>query len=82
MPKLPVVSGSELVKAFKKMGFTVVSQKGSHIKLVRNAPDGSRQVLTVPNHPELDKGTIQAIYRQTLRYISEGELKKHFYAEQ
>jgi len=82
MPRIKVLSGVEVIKILALFGFVMASQKGSHIKLRRVLPDGTRQILTVPNHPELDKGTIQAIYRQTLRYISEGELKKHFYAEQ
>jgi len=40
-----------------------------------------KQTLTIPNHPELDKGTLKAIYRQALRYIPENELKIHFYSE-
>jgi predicted RNA binding protein YcfA (HicA-like mRNA interferase family) len=59
----------------------VAVQRGSHIKLVRILPDSARQTFTIPNHPELDKGTIKAIYRQALRYIPDGELKPHFYSE-
>jgi len=59
----------------------MAAQKGSHIKLVRILSDGSRQTLTIPNHQELDKGTVRAIYRQALRYISENELKPHFYSK-
>lgn len=62
-------------------GFNVASQKGSHIKLQRMLENNTRQILTIPGHAELDKGTIKAIYRQALRYISESELKSYFYTE-
>ena len=43
--------------------------------------DGTSQTLTIPNHDELDKGTLKAIYNQALRYISEENLKGHFYTK-
>jgi len=67
------------VKIFNTFGFQIASQKGSHIKLQRILPDGTKQTLTIPLHDELDKGTIKAIYRQALRYIPENELRDHFY---
>ena len=59
----------------------MASRRGSHIKLRRIAKDGSKQTLTIPNHSELDKGTIRAIFRQALRYIFEEDLCSHFYAD-
>lgn len=79
MPGLKVLSGEEIVGIFQAFGFNVASQKGSHVKLRRLLSDGGKQILTVPLHRELDKGTVRAIYRQALRYISEEELKPHFY---
>lgn len=55
MPKLPVVSGRELVKAFKKMGFESISQRGTHIKMKH--PDG--RVAIIPNHKTIKKGTLK-----------------------
>ena len=55
MPKLPVVSGKDLIKTFKKIGFTIVTQKGSHIKM-KNA-DG--RVVIVPNHRIIKRGTLK-----------------------
>jgi len=81
MPKLKVLSGGEVVKIFLVFNFIVVAQKGSHIKLARVLPDGARQTLTIPNHQELDRGTLRAIYRQALRYVPENELKNYFYSE-
>ena len=61
MSKLPVVSGAECVKALKQLGFVVTRQRGSHIILVREEPKTS---LTIPDHKELDRGTLRAIIRQ------------------
>jgi len=33
MPKLPVLSGKELLAALKKAGFVEVHQKGSHVNV-------------------------------------------------
>jgi len=79
MPRLKVLSGKDVVKILSKFGFIPVSQKGSHVKLRRTLPSGTRQSLTIPLHEELDKGTLKAIYRQALRFISEEELKPYFY---
>ncbi len=79
MPRLRVLSGREVIKILSKFGFEVVSQKGSHVKLRRVLPDGTKQTLTVPLHEELDRGTLKAIIRQASRYIPEEELKQYFY---
>ena len=42
-------------------GFVRVRQRGSHIVLVRKSPPAH----TIPNHKELDRGTLRAIIRQT-----------------
>ena len=81
MSKLKILSGSEVKNIFLSLGFHMASQRGSHIKLRRTSSDGSKQTLTIPNHAELDRGTLGAIYRQGLRYIPESELKSHFYSE-
>jgi predicted RNA binding protein YcfA (HicA-like mRNA interferase family) len=62
MSKLPVISGRELVKALLKAGFVVDRQHGSHLILIRQDP---RAMTVVPDHKELDRGTLRAILRQT-----------------
>lgn len=81
MPKLKNLSGQELTKIFLSFGFAVAVQRGSHIKLARMLPDGTKQTLTIPNHPELDKGTLKAVYRQALRYVPKEKLRSHFYSQ-
>jgi predicted RNA binding protein YcfA (HicA-like mRNA interferase family) len=56
---LPRVSGAEVVKALGKLGFEVVSTRGSHCKL----RSGSAVVI-VPLHKELAAGTLASILRQ------------------
>ena len=81
MPKLKTLSGKEVIDIFLSFGFEMASQRGSHVKLRKIAPDGRRQTLTVPDHTELDRGTLRAIYRQGLRYIAEQDLFLKFYTE-
>ena len=61
MSKLPVLSGNDLVRILSKVGFVFDRQKGSHIILYRSNPPAT---ITVPDHKELDRGTLRAIIRQ------------------
>lgn len=61
MSKMPRVSGQETVNALGKVGFYVRRQQGSHIILRRDDPFAQ---TVVPNHRELDTGTLRAIIRQ------------------
>jgi predicted RNA binding protein YcfA (HicA-like mRNA interferase family) len=62
MSKLPRVSGRECVQALQKAGFLFTRQEGSHIILRRREPFAQ---LVVPDHKELDRGTLRAIIRQS-----------------
>jgi predicted RNA binding protein YcfA (HicA-like mRNA interferase family) len=61
MSKLPVVSGRECVRTLEKAGFYVARQRGSHIIMKRDDPTGR---VTVPQHRELDRGTLKGIIEQ------------------
>ena len=63
MPKLPTPSALEVIKALSSQGFQVISQKGSHIKMKKKAPDKTLVVI-VPDHPEIPSGTLKSIIRQ------------------
>ena len=80
-PRLRRLSGAEIITILQTFGFEVHSQRGSHVKLRRIGPEGRKETLTVPDHPELDTGTVRAIFRQASRYIPEDELRPHFYSE-
>lgn len=80
-PKLQRLSGKEVLSILLKFGFTVHSQRGSHVKLRRTLASGEVQSLTIVMHDELDIGTLRAIVRQASRFIPEDQLKKEFYSE-
>ena len=61
MPRLPVVSGAEAARAFAAVGYEVVRQKGSHIRL--RHPTCARPPLTIPDHSELKVGLLRALIR-------------------
>lgn len=60
--KLPVVSGRKAVKALTKAGFEVAGRKGSHIRLKKK--NGKTLIVIVPDHREIEKGTLGSILRQ------------------
>jgi len=57
---LPVVSGSEAIKALNRAGFRIVRQRGSHVRLEKRTEDKIIK-LTVPLHKSLKKGTLRRI---------------------
>ena len=57
MSRLPVGSGAAAVKAFRRLGYDLDHQTGSHIILRHPA----QRRLTEPNHRELAKGTLRAL---------------------
>ncbi len=61
MSKLPVISGLDLVRALRNVGFELDRRKGSHMILFRAKPTTT---LSVPDHRELDRGTLRALLRQ------------------
>jgi len=79
MARLRRLSARQVLRILRAFGFSVVSTRGSHAKLKRETEGGPSQILTVPLHRELAPGTIQAIYRQALRFIPEPDLHPHFY---
>jgi predicted RNA binding protein YcfA (HicA-like mRNA interferase family) len=81
MPKLKRLSGKEAVKIFSRFKFHPASQRGSHIKLKRFTDTGEKQILVIPLHDELDRGTLLAIIRQASKFISLQDLKSAFYTE-
>ena len=59
MPKLPRVSGAEIVRALERLGFVKVRQSGSHVILRREAKG-----CVVPMHSEVKVGTLAGVLRQ------------------
>ena len=56
------VSGREVVKALRRIGFVVDHQRGSHIFLHNLEKNIS---IVVPNHKEIKKGTLNSILKKT-----------------
>lgn len=59
MPKLPRVSGAEVVRALERLGFTKVRQSGSHVILRRESKG-----CVVPLHDTVKVGTLAGVLRQ------------------
>ncbi|MBS3067127.1 type II toxin-antitoxin system HicA family toxin [Candidatus Micrarchaeota archaeon] len=77
MPKLPVISGKELVKLLFKLGYQLDHQTGSHM-ILRQDHEPHRRV-TVPNHKEIAKGTLLSIMREV--GLSRDEFFKLYYGK-
>jgi predicted RNA binding protein YcfA (HicA-like mRNA interferase family) len=63
MPKLPLLSGKEIIKALTKMGFEEIRQKGSHVILKKKTFTGDIGCV-VPLHKEVALGTLKGILKQ------------------
>jgi predicted RNA binding protein YcfA (HicA-like mRNA interferase family) len=61
MNDLPRISGRDCIKALGKTGFYFKRQHGSHIILRKDDPYAQ---VVVPDHKELDRGTLRSIIRQ------------------
>jgi predicted RNA binding protein YcfA (HicA-like mRNA interferase family) len=59
MPKLPRVSGAEILHALEHLGFVRVRQSGSHVIMRR----GSKGCV-VPLHAQVKVGTLAGVLRQ------------------
>jgi predicted RNA binding protein YcfA (HicA-like mRNA interferase family) len=59
MPKLPVLSGEDVLKALERLGFKQLRQRGSHM-VIRRGSVGT----VVPLHREVKTGTLAGILRQ------------------
>jgi len=59
MPRLPRISGAEIVRALQQLGFQQVRQSGSHV-VMRRASKG----CVVPMHSQVKVGTLAGLLRQ------------------
>ncbi len=58
--KLKLCSGAEAVKKFKRAGWTIVRQKGSHVMLVK---ESFPYTLSIPLHRELGTGILKKLIK-------------------
>ena len=59
MPKLPRVSGAEVIRALRRLGFKQVRKSGSHVVMRRESKG-----CVVPLHAEIKVGTLAGVLRQ------------------
>jgi predicted RNA binding protein YcfA (HicA-like mRNA interferase family) len=69
-PKLAVVSGRQLIRVLEHIGYQVVRQRGSHIRL-RDESDPEHLPLTVPDHRALKPGLLRQILRDANLTVDE-----------
>lgn len=74
MSILPQISGQKLINAFKKDGWIKVSQKGSHVKLIKQHHPVGKSMVIVPLHKVLKKGTLKQLLKDA--HMSLEKLKK------
>ncbi len=67
-------SGEKIIKGLQRAGFSVVSTKGSHVKL-RGVRNGTLHTAIVPKHKEVAFGTMRSILKQA--GMESEELKKY-----
>ena len=68
MPRLPVISGREAVRAFERAGWKVSRREGSHIILTKV---GVTITLSIPDHREIRRGTLRSLIRKAGLTIEE-----------
>ena len=66
---LPVVSGRDVVRALRKVGYELDHQRGSHMVLRQEIAPYRR--VTVPDHKTVAKGTLRSIIRETGLTVAE-----------
>ena len=60
--KLPIVSGDKTIKAFKRLGYSEIRQRGSHVRL-KHPSDITRHPLSIPRHKVLGRGLLRKLIR-------------------
>ena len=62
MPRLPILSASEVIKALKRFGYAVIRQRGSHVRLTH--PERKEWPVTVPNYKSIDRSLLRLIIQE------------------
>ena len=63
MPKVPSENYDRIVSALQRLGFQVIRQRGSHIRLERQLRDRTIRI-TVPAHRPVKRSTLSRILKQ------------------
>ena len=70
MPKLPVISGKEVIKKLEKHGYQITRRKGSHVRL-RHFSKSDFKPITVPMHKEIKPGLLYQIIKDANLTVEE-----------
>ncbi|HEX3998489.1 MAG TPA: type II toxin-antitoxin system HicA family toxin [Pirellulales bacterium] len=63
MPKMPAANYDRVVAVLERLGFVVVRQRGSHIRMEKALPDETLKI-TVPAHRPIKRSTLSHILKQ------------------
>jgi len=58
--KLPVISGKKLISLLQHLDYSVIRQRGSHVRMEKITKAGTHKI-TIPNHNTIAKGTLNDI---------------------
>ncbi len=60
------LSGPDLARALRRLGYEVTRQTGSHLRLTTRT--GGEHHVTIPNHDTLRVGTLAAVLAEVARH--------------
>lgn len=63
MTKVPSLHFEKVIHALRRDGWVVVRQKGSHIRLQKETPEGTLKI-TIPAHRPIKRSTLSHIIKQ------------------
>lgn len=66
--RLKLCSGAEAIKKFKRAGWTITRQVGSHVMLVK---ENYQYTLAIPQHKELGVGLLKKLLKQASINVDE-----------
>ena len=64
---LPVIKGKDLVAFLETLGFTVIRQRGSHVRM--KSDDGRLTSVPVHSGEDIPKGLLRKIIREDLEMM-------------
>jgi len=70
MPKLPNLSGKEVIGKLERFGYKVVRQKGSHVRL-KHSDSNLHKPITVPLHSSIKPGLLHNIIKDAQLSLEE-----------
>ncbi len=71
MTKIPSLDYVRIVSALQRLGWVVVRQRGSHIRLHKHLASGQRLKITVPAHRPVKRTTLAHILKQAKVTVEE-----------